>query len=145
MTESKYFLYFLSVAYQVEPETSTSGGGEQGASEEGVDPVLGHRSFLARQHLGVVATLEPARVSAVMASKNRTVCYCTCQILATRCTRYLREEHLHTCVRTVAHWVDIIFVYLIHVQFYFFTLISFFLMFCRYHKWFSLNAKHDLL
>lgn len=49
----------LSIAHQVEPASPTFGGGEQGASKARGDPVLGRCCFLARQHLGVVATLEP--------------------------------------------------------------------------------------
>lgn len=57
MTENS-FMYNLSPAHQVEPETAASGGGEQGACEARDDPVLRHRGFLAGQHLGVVETLE---------------------------------------------------------------------------------------
>lgn len=93
----KHFLNYLSTAHQVEPETPTLGRGEQGASKARDDPVLGHCGFLARQHLGVVATLEPACVSAIAVTEERTISYSMCQMLATRCTQSLREEDLATC------------------------------------------------
>lgn len=87
MTE-KTFVYYSSVAHQVEPASPTFGGGEQGASKARDDPVLGHCCFLACQHLGVVATLEPACVSAINVTKKKsTIPYSTCHILATRCTQ----------------------------------------------------------
>lgn len=67
----KTFVYYSSVAHQVEPASPTFGGGEQGASKARDDPVLGHCCFLARQHLGVVATLEPACVSAINVTKKK--------------------------------------------------------------------------
>ena len=98
MTE-KTFLYLL-LAHQVEPEAPASGGGEQGASEARDDPVLDHRSFLARQHLGVVATLEPACISAIsVTEEERTIPYSTCQILASRCTQSPCVDDLDTRVQ----------------------------------------------
>ena len=85
----KHMFYFLSAAHQVEPETPTFGGGEQGAYKARDDPVLGHCSILARQHLGVDATLEPALISAITMTAERTVPYSMCQMLATRCTQSL--------------------------------------------------------
>lgn len=118
-------LNYLHLAHQVEQETPTFGGGEQGANKERDDPVLGHCGFLACQHLGVVATLESSHVAAVTMKEERTGPYSTCQMLATRCTQSLCVQDLDMCSRPVAHKADImIFVYLIHVQFYFFTLIS---------------------
>ncbi len=99
VTERKYYLHCLSVAHQVKPETPTSGGGEQGASKEGVNPVLAHCSFLAGQHLGVVATLEPVCVSSITVIEERTIPYSVCQIIAFCCTQHLCEQDLDTCVQ----------------------------------------------
>lgn len=91
MTEKNICLNYLSIAHQVEPETPTFGRGEQGASKARDDPVLGHRCFLACQHLGVVATLEPACISAVAITEEHAIPYSMCQNLATRCTQSLCE------------------------------------------------------
>lgn len=88
---------YLSIAHQVKPETPTFGRGEQGASKARDDPVLGHCGFLACQHLGVVATLEPAYISAL--TEEHTIPYSMCQMLATRCTQPLCEVDLDTCVQ----------------------------------------------
>lgn len=53
------------VAHQVEPASPAFGGREQGASKARDDPVLGHRCFLARQHLGVVSALGLCSGSAI--------------------------------------------------------------------------------
>lgn len=103
---TKHVFNYLHLAHQVEPETPTFGGGEQGANKARDDPVLRHSGFLARQHLGVVATLEPSFVAAVTVKDERTVPYSTCQMLATRCTQSLCVQDLDTCSRPVAHKVD---------------------------------------
>lgn len=61
----KTIFFDSATAHQVEPETPTFGGREQRANKARDDPVLRHRRFLAHQHLGVVATLKPACVSAI--------------------------------------------------------------------------------
>lgn len=53
-------MHYLFIAHQVEPETAAVRRGEQGAGKARDDPVLGHCGFLARQYLGVDATLTPA-------------------------------------------------------------------------------------
>lgn len=94
VTEKKTFCD-LSIAHQVKSETPTFGGGEQGARKAGDDHVLSHCSFLAHQHLGVVATLEPAFIFAITMTGERTVPHSVCQMLATA---------LRPCVRwTLSH------------------------------------------
>lgn len=114
-------IYYLSVAHQVEPASPTFGGGEQGASKARDDPVLGHCCFLARQHLGVVATLEPAGVSAVNVTKGRTILYSTCQILATHCTQYPCALDLYVYKACCPRGQYFDFACLPNVQFYSFT------------------------
>lgn len=149
-TEQTKYFFVLSLAHQVEPETPTFGGGEQGASKARDDPLLSHCGFLARQHLGVVATLEPTCISAVTVTEERTTPYSTFQMLSTRCTQSLCEGVLYTCVYKACcpqgRYFD--FVYLTHVKFYFCTLISSCITFSHVLfllQIFLLDAKHDSL
>lgn len=143
------FFFFSPIAHQVKPETPTFGGGEQGASKARDDHVLSHCSFLAHQHLGVVATLEPAFYFCHYHDR-RTHCpsFLCVKCLATRCTRALCEEDLDACVQgLLTHRADIFWFCLFNtctVLFFYSSLILFshtlFLL-----ETLSLNAKHDLL